>query len=51
MSIYKFLDSEERLTKKEFGSFKEAQKFAKENDLTCLTFTYKDFVAAFDEKV
>lgn len=51
MSIYKFLDKDERLTKKDFSSFKEACDFAKEKNLTCMTMTYQDFMTAFMEKV
>lgn len=51
MSIYKFLDKDERLTKKDLSSFKEAQDYAKENHLTCMTMTFQDFMSAFMEKV
>lgn len=51
MSIYKFLDKDERLTKRDFSSFKEACDFAKANNLTCMTMTYQDFMTAFMEKV
>ena len=51
MSIYKFLDKDERLTKRDFNSFKEACDFAKANNLTCMTMTYQDFMTAFMEKV
>lgn len=51
MSIYKFIDKEERLTKKAFSSFNEAKDYANENKLTCMTMTYQDFMTAFMEKV
>ena len=51
MSIYKFLDADERLTKKNFKSFQEARAFARENDLVCLTMDYTAFCKAFEKKV
>lgn len=51
MSIYKFLDAHERLTKKNFKNFQEARAFARENDLVCLTMDYTAFCKAFEKKL
>lgn len=51
MSIYKFLDAQERLTKKNFMSYQEARAFARENDLVCLVMDYTAFCKAFETKV
>ena len=49
--IYKFTDHRERLTKKRFRSWKEAQEYAQANHLTCLTMAHKDFQEAFNKKI
>ncbi len=51
MSIYKFLDPDECLTKKNFGSFREARAFARKNELVCMTMDYNTFYKAFEKKV
>ena len=51
MTVYKFLDEEERLTKKYFRSWEEAKAFAKEHELRCMTMEQKAFLTAFEEKV
>lgn len=51
MSMYKFLDEQERLTKKKLNSFKEARAFAQRNDLVCMTMDYATFCKAIEKKI
>jgi hypothetical protein len=51
MSVYKFLDSKEKMIKINLKSFKDAKEYAEKNNLVSLTMDYKDFIKAFDNKV
>ena len=51
MSVYKFLNSEEKIVKVNLKSFKEAKEYAEENNLISLTMDYENFIKAFDNKI
>lgn len=51
MSLYKFLDNEEKMVKVALKNYAEATQYAKENNLLSLTMDYKNFVSAFENKV
>lgn len=51
MSMYKFLDNEEKIVKVELKGYTEAMQYAKDNNLLCLAMDYQRFVDAFNSKV
>lgn len=51
MSLYRFINNEEKIVKVELKGFAEATQYAKENNLLCLAMDYKNFVSAFENKV
>lgn len=51
MILYKFLDDQERLTKKHFNDWQEARDYAKKNDLVCTAMSYHEFLSSFIKKV
>lgn len=51
MSLYKFLNQEEKMLKIELKSHTEAIQYAKENNLLCLTMDYHNFIEVFNGKI
>lgn len=51
MAVYKFLNTKEKMIKKEFKSYVEAQQYAKEKGLLCLAMDGKTFNKAFQIKI
>lgn len=51
MSMYGFLNNEEKMVKVNLNSWKEAKEYATNNNLMCLCMKYEDFIKAFDNKI
>lgn len=51
MSLYRFLDSDEKMVKVSLKSYTEAIQYAKENNFLCLAMDYNNFINMFKHKV
>ena len=51
MSLYRFINSEEKIVKVELKGFAETTQYAKENNLLCLAMDYNGFINAFNSKI